>query len=125
MVRVSRWLIAKVVALALDGECSCRCRPRVVCYQPAPVAVAPVTSYYAPVTVTMPRPSSPPTTRPGAALSRPTICTRSGRHIVLCRPPAMTTYRYGPSGGSERQELLRPRYTPAPRCRTDCGSYYP
>jgi hypothetical protein len=103
MVRVSRWLIPTVVALALVLGSAQALQAQVVCYQPAPLAVAPVTSYYyapAPVVTSYYAAPAPVVTSYYAAPA-PVVSYYAPAPVVTsyyAAPAAVTTYRFGPLG---------------------------
>jgi hypothetical protein len=114
MVRISRWLIPMIVALALVTASASTVQAQMVCYQPAPVvAVAPAVSYYAPaptVSYYAPAPAvsyyAPAPVVSYYAAPAPVVTT------YYAAPAAVTTYRYGPLG---RLRSVRSYY----------GYYYP
>jgi ABC-type multidrug transport system permease subunit len=122
MVRVSRWLIPVVVALALLTMTASAVQAQVVCYQPAPVAVAPVTSYYAPAPVPAYYAPAPVTTYYAPAPVVPSYYAAPAPVVPsYYAAPAVTAYRYGPLG---RLRSVRSYYA-APVGVPGFGYYYP
>ncbi len=117
MKNVSCWLSVAVMALSLWMASAATVQAQVVYYQPAPVvAVAPVTTYYAPppvVSYYAPAPVVPSYYVPAPV---PVV---SSYYVA---PAAVTTYRYGPLG---RLRGVSSYYgAPAPVV-TRYGYYYP
>lgn len=110
MVRISRWLIPMVVAVALLTASASAVQAQVGCYQPATVvAVAPAVSYYAPPPVTSYYAPAPVTSyyAPAPAVSyyapAPVVPAYYAAPAPVvasyyAAPAAVTTYRYGPLG---------------------------
>ena len=108
MVRVSRWLIPTVVALALWTASASAVHAQVIysSYYPAPVAVVPATSFYV-----APAPVVP------AYYAAPAVSYYAPAPVVTSyyAPAAgVTTYRYGPWG---RLRSVSSYYAPAPVVR--------
>jgi hypothetical protein len=120
MVRVSRWLIPTVVALALVLSAS-SAQAQVVCYQPPAVAVAPVTSYYyTPAPVFTSYYAAPAPVVASYYAPAPVVSYYAPAPVVTsyyAPAAAVTTYRYGPLG---RLRGVRSYYAPSV-----VGYYYP
>jgi hypothetical protein len=121
MVRVSRRLIPMVVALAMLTATASAVQAQYGCYPPAPVAVAPVTSYYAPPVTTYYAPA--PVTAYYAPAPVVTSYYAAPAPVVTSyyAAPAVTTYRYGPLGRLRGVSS----YYPAPVGVPSFGYYYP
>jgi hypothetical protein len=109
MVRLSRWLIPMVVALALMTANASTVHAQMVCYQPAPVvAVAPAVSYYAPAPAVSYYAPAPAVSyyAPAPAVSyyapAPVVSYYAAPAPFVtsyyAAPGGATTYRYGPLG---------------------------
>jgi hypothetical protein len=119
MVRISRWLVPMVVALALVTASASAVQAQ-ICYQPAPVvAVAPTVSYYAPAPAVSYYAPPPAVSyyAPAPAVSyyapAPVVSYYAAPAPVFtsyyAAPAAVTTYRYGPLG---RLRSVRSYYYP-------------
>lgn len=107
MVRVSRWLIPTVVALALwMASASAVHAQFYYSYYPAPVAVVPATSYYV----------APAPVVPAYYAPAPVVTSYYAPVVTSYYAPAagVTTYRYGPLG---RLRSVSSYYAPAPVVR--------
>ncbi len=123
MIRVSRGLIPIVAAVALLAASASVVQAQMVCYQPAPVvAVAPVTSYYAPAPVTSYYAPAPVASYYAPA---PVMSYYAPAPVVssyYAAPAGVTTYRYGLFG---RLRSVSSYYgAPAP-VYSRYGYYYP
>jgi hypothetical protein len=121
MVRVSRWLIASVVALALLSASVSTSQAQTVCYDSGPVVVAPVTTYYAPPVTTYYAPAPVVTSYYAPTYYAP---------AYYAPAPVVTTYRYGllPRRSVTVSSYYAPApvyYAPAPRFVRYRGFYYP
>jgi hypothetical protein len=127
MVRIRKGLVPVIVALAVLASASIA-QAQVVCYQPAPVAVAPVTTYYAPPVVSYYAPAPVTTYYAPAPVTTyyapaPVVSYYAPAPAVsyYAAAPAVTTYRYGPLG---RLRSVRSYYG-APAVSYGFGYYYP
>jgi hypothetical protein len=108
MVRISRWLVPMIVALAIWTASASAVQAQVVCYQPAPVVAAPAVSYYAPAPAVSYYAPAPAVSyyAPAPAVSyyapAPVVSYYAAPAPVYTSyyvaPAAVTTYRYGPFG---------------------------
>jgi hypothetical protein len=100
MVRVSRWLVPMIVALAFVTASASAVHAQFACYQPAPVVAAPpAVSYYAPPPVASYYAPAPAVSYYAPA---PMVSYYAAPAPVYpsyyVAPAAVTTYRYGPFG---------------------------
>jgi hypothetical protein len=118
MSRVSRWLIASAVVLALVTASAGTLHAQAYCYQPVPVVAAPVTAYYAPAPVVRSYYAAPaPMVASYYAAPAPVVSYYAPAPVATSyyAPAAgVTTYRYGPLG---RLRSVSSYYAPAPVVR--------
>jgi hypothetical protein len=105
MVRISRWLVPMIVALAIWTASASAVQAQMICYQPAPVVAAPAVSYYPPAPAVSYYAPAPAVSyyAPAPAVSyyapAPMVSYYAAPAPVYTSyyvaPAAMTTYRYG------------------------------